>query len=276
MKKSTLSSILLISLLFLAGCQETQTETTADSASSEKTESTVAQTEAPESEVSADIETCKSIGEYFAFTTQLAALDFTDAELDAIAKGFRKGLEGNTTEESVKAKFPEVSNFLQEKHQKKAAIDSEKNKKLAAEFIEKLKENPEVSFLESGLAYTIIEPGEEEKIGSQNAVAVNYRGSLIDGTVFDEAMDPERPVTFPLNGVIPGFAEGLKLVGNGGKIKLYIPSELGYGDNPRPGSVIEPGALLIFDLTVQDVISPNPGNGIPGNTPPPPPPPAGE
>ena len=128
-----------------------------------------------------------------------------------------------------------ISNFLQERHMARAAVESKENKIAAAAFVADLKAKGDVTFTESGLGYTILEKGEGATPKLEDAVSVNYRGTLIDGTVFDEAMDPENAVTFPLGGVIPGFSEGLQLVAKGGKIRLYIPSELGYGDNPRPG-----------------------------------------
>jgi FKBP-type peptidyl-prolyl cis-trans isomerase len=275
MKQSTLISISLLALLFLAGCLDVEDAktTTDESTAVETVENTPA--EAPASNPDPNLEVPRLTGEYFAFTAQLSTLEFTEEELDAIAEGFRRGLSTQTSQDEMQAKFGRVSDYLRIKHDEKAKKDAAKNKQAAAEFVKTLEADPDVTILESGLAYTIIDPGEDKKIDSSNAVSINYRGSLIDGTVFDEAMDPEQPVTFPINGVIKGFADGLKLVGNGGKIKLYIPSELGYGDNPRPGSLIEPGAMLVFDIDVIDVISPNPG-GAPGNTPPPPPPPSGE
>ena len=78
-------------------------------------------------------------------------------------------------------------------------------------------------------------------------VRLHYHGTLIDGTVFDSSVDRGQPASFPMNGVIKGFSGGLTKTEVGGKIRIYIPSELGYGDNPRPGGKIKPGDTLIFE-----------------------------
>ena len=80
---------------------------------------------------------------------------------------------------------------------------------------------------------------------------MNYKGTLLDGTVFDEVAPEMDPIDLPLNRVIPGWTEGLQLVGEGGLVKLYIPSRLGYGERGTQG--IEPNSTLIFDVEVVEV-----------------------
>jgi FKBP-type peptidyl-prolyl cis-trans isomerase len=84
-------------------------------------------------------------------------------------------------------------------------------------------------------------------------VLVHYKGTLIDGTQFDSSYDRGAPATFRLDQVVKGFGEGLTKIGAGGKIILYIPSELGYGNSPRPGGVIKPGDTLIFECELLEV-----------------------
>ncbi len=100
---------------------------------------------------------------------------------------------------------------------------------------------------ESGLQYIIQAEGEGEKVTDQDTVVVNYKGTLLDGTVFDE----NDSTTFAANRVIKGWTEGLGLLGKGGKATLYIPYELGYGERGTYG--IEPFSTLIFDVEVLDV-----------------------
>jgi FKBP-type peptidyl-prolyl cis-trans isomerase len=80
---------------------------------------------------------------------------------------------------------------------------------------------------------------------------VNYTGTLIDGTVFDSSERQGKPVEFALNKVIAGWTEGLQKISKGGKIKLYVPPQLAYGDEGRPG--IPPGATLIFEIELLDI-----------------------
>jgi len=218
------------------------------------------------------LKTCQTLGQYFAISTNLHELSFSEEERAAIVEGFRLGLEGNGDQSFMQDNVQSISAFLQQRHMEKSSVDSKANKAAAAAFIQELKSKGEVIFTDSGLGYVILEAGSETHATAADAVSVNYRGTLIDGTVFDEAMDPEQPVTFPLGGVIPGFSEGLQLIGKGGKIRLYIPSELGYGDNPRPGGAIKAGSMLVFEVTIQDVQSTKAPTAE--DLPPPPPPPA--
>ena len=99
----------------------------------------------------------------------------------------------------------------------------------------------------SGLQYTIIAAGADEKIQPQDTVWVNYKGSLIDGTVFDQNENTE----FVANRVIRGWTEGLGLLGEGGKAVFYIPADLAYGD--RGNQAIQPNSVLVFDVEVLKV-----------------------
>ena len=101
---------------------------------------------------------------------------------------------------------------------------------------------------ESGLAYKVIEPGNAKKaVSDQDTVWVDYKGALLDGTVFDQ----NDNINFSLNRVIKGWSEGMKLIGEGGKVKLVIPGELAYGEYGTRG--IEPNSTLVFDVTLNKV-----------------------
>ena len=108
---------------------------------------------------------------------------------------------------------------------------------------------------ESGLHYKVLNAGDAEQMPTMDdTVLVHYKGTRIDGTQFDSSYDRGEPATFPLRGVVPGFGEGLTKVGVGGKIMLYIPSELGYGgESPRPGGAIEPGDTLVFECELIEI-----------------------
>jgi len=99
----------------------------------------------------------------------------------------------------------------------------------------------------SGLQYTILKEGDGPKPKATDTVTVHYRGTLIDGTEFDSSHKRNMPAQFPLNRVIPGWTEGLQLIGAGGKAQLVIPSDLAYGSRGA-GGVIPPNAVLVFEV----------------------------
>lgn len=105
-----------------------------------------------------------------------------------------------------------------------------------------------VNVTESGLQYEILVEGNGEKPTRESNVTVHYHGTLIDGTVFDSSVERGEPVPFGVGQVIPGWTEVLQLMPTGSKWKVFIPSELAYGANPRPGGAIKPHMALIFDI----------------------------
>ena len=125
------------------------------------------------------------------------------------------------------------------------------NKEKGKSFLDANAKKDGVQTTESGLQYKIIEAGNEVKPGPQDTVWVKYCGKLIDGTVFDETPEDADPIHFTLNRVVKGWGEGLQLIGEGGKIQLFIPSELGYGEQGTQG--IEPNSTLIFDVELTKV-----------------------
>ena len=130
---------------------------------------------------------------------------------------------------------------------KKATYESELNNAKNKAFFAKNALKADVDTLPSGLQYTIIAEGSSEKIELTDTLLVNYKGTLLDGTVFDE----NDSTSFPLTNVIRGWQEGLTLVGEGAKIKLFVPANLGYG--PRGTGNIKPNSALIFEVEVLKV-----------------------
>jgi FKBP-type peptidyl-prolyl cis-trans isomerase FkpA len=105
----------------------------------------------------------------------------------------------------------------------------------------------------SGLQYRVLRAGTGGNPKATNTVKVNYHGWLDDGSVFDSSYKRGEPIEFPLNGVIPGWTEGMQLVGEGGMIELLIPSNLGYGARGTPGGPIPPNATLHFLVELLEV-----------------------
>lgn len=176
--------------------------------------------------------------------------------IDAIAAGVKDALDGkiiindsirNTVIQSFVAE-------LQKKQQSKQQADMDKQKALAPKnladgqkFLEENKSKEGVKVTPSGLQYKIIKPGSAKKPKPTDQVTVHYKGTLIDGTTFDSSIDRGEPAKFPLNGVIPGWTEGLQLIGEGGKVFLYIPFNLAYGEAGM-GNVIPPNSTLVFEV----------------------------
>ncbi len=128
-------------------------------------------------------------------------------------------------------------------------LEDERAEILKAEGVKFLAENatkPGVKTTPSGLQYLILEEGTGEYPAPTDKVTVHYTGTLIDGTKFDSSVDRGTPATFGLNQVIKGWTEGLQLVKEGGKIRLFIPEDLGYG--ARPSGAIPAYSALIFDV----------------------------
>lgn len=118
--------------------------------------------------------------------------------------------------------------------------------------------NPNLQTAESGLVYEIINPGEGDKVTYNSTAQVIYTGKLVDGKVFDSSNG--EPRQFQVQGVIRGFAEGLQLLGKGGKAILYIPADLAYGIKGEPRGGIGPNSTLIFEIEVVDFTDPTIAN----------------
>ena len=181
------------------------------------------------------------------------AEDINDLDMAQMKKGMQDFIKasGNTSDADFGAQFDidpntmgdVLNGFLAKKATYKAAVNLVKEK----EFLAKNAKKENVDTTASGLQYTIIAEGAAEKVGPQDTVWVNYKGTLLDGTVFDQNED----IQFVANRVIEGWTEGLGLLGEGGKAILYIPARLAYGERGNRG--IEPNSTLIFDVEVLKV-----------------------
>ena len=185
--------------------------------------------------------------------TGLAQLELNPTEADSLAKGVLMALNGKESPYEIQKIGPAMSEYIQKKQT--AIVDRLKAKNYGESmaFFTKLKENKNVVETRDGLRYEILSPGSSEVPKPADTVKVNYTGSLIDGTVFDSSDRLGKPAEFPLKQMIAGWIEGLQKIGKGGKIKLYVPPQLAYGDEGRPG--IPPGATLIFEVELLDIIA---------------------
>lgn len=147
--------------------------------------------------------------------------------------------------------FQKRSEEFEKKHREEMKVTAEKNRNDGTKYFEnERKKDASIKVTSSGLGYKVIKEGDAKKKASdEDTVEIFYTGKLIDGKVFDECKS--KPISFPLNGVVPGIKEGLKLVGEGGHVVLYLPSSLGYGDMEIPS--IPAGSFLIFEVEVVKV-----------------------
>jgi FKBP-type peptidyl-prolyl cis-trans isomerase FkpA len=111
--------------------------------------------------------------------------------------------------------------------------------------------NPTATKAQSGILYRETSPGTGASPKATDSVTVHYRGTLIDGSEFDSSYRRNQPATFPLNGVIRCWTEGVQMMKTGGKATLVCPSDTAYGDNGRPG--IPGGATLVFDIELLEI-----------------------
>jgi len=121
-------------------------------------------------------------------------------------------------------------------------------------FLEQNAQRPDVTVTESGLQYRVIEQGEGPSPSASDRVRVHYRGKLVNGTEFDSSYSRNQPAVFPLQGVIAGFREGIMLMNVGSTYEFVMPANLAYGNTPPPGSGIHPGAVLIFEVTLLEIL----------------------
>ncbi len=143
--------------------------------------------------------------------------------------------------------------------QQSRSADAEKNEAVARRFLASNAKRPGVTTTSSGLQYKVLKAGSGASPQPTDQVTVNYRGTLLDGTVFDSSYQRGKPATFPVNGVIKGWQEALVLMKPGAKWELYVPPELAYGANSPPP--IPPNSLLKFDV---ELLSVAPQKAVPG------------
>src|SRR5205823_14050152 len=176
-----------------------------------------------------------------------------DSNPDVLAAGIKDAIAGKTqlTQDQVKDVMQQFEKDMEQK-QKTAG---EKNKTDGVKFLEENKKKEGVKTTASGLEYKVLKEGTGPQPKATDMVTVNYRGTLIDGTEFDSSYKRGQPATFPLNGVIKGWTEGLQLMKQGSKYQFVVPSNLAYGER-SVGPDIAPNATLIFEVELLDVKPP--------------------
>ncbi|MDB2675083.1 FKBP-type peptidyl-prolyl cis-trans isomerase [Flavobacteriales bacterium] len=182
-----------------------------------------------------------SLGVNVAKSVKDQGLESIDSE--AIAKAFKDVFEGNTLEISEEEANIVLQDYFGKLANKKQQVNIEAGKK----FLDENAKREGVVTTSTGLQYEVLKEGSGDSPKETDQVTVHYHGTLIDGTVFDSSVDRGQPATFPVNGVIPGWVEALQLMNTGAKYKLFIPSDLAYGERGA-GGAIGPHATLIFEV----------------------------
>ena len=180
---------------------------------------------------------------------------FEDVNKEILIQAIRNGLDSTNLLLDSKDIQKTIQTYFQKKQEenkKKELAKFEVYKKEGLAFLEANKTKEGVKTTESGLQYVVLKEGKGRKPKTTDRVEVHYHGTTVDGTVFDSSVDRGTPSEFGVTQVIKGWTEGLQLMTVGSKYKFFIPQELAYGANPRPG-IIKPYMALIFEVELLDI-----------------------
>ncbi|MDR3343225.1 MAG: FKBP-type peptidyl-prolyl cis-trans isomerase [Treponema sp.] len=168
---------------------------------------------------------------------------------EALSQGLAASIEGR----ELKISTDDALETVQTTYQAAITKRNEGYQEQETQFLAENSKKAGISITPSGLQYEVITQGSGLTPVASDRVRVNYKGSLMDGTVFDSSYEREEPTEFILNGVIPGWTEGIQLMNEGSTYRFYIPSVLAYGSQGA-GNVIPPYAALIFEVELLTVI----------------------
>ena len=173
---------------------------------------------------------------------------------DMMVQGLKDAIAGSTLQMSDKDMQDTLTAFQKDLVAKRVVafnVLKDKNAQEGTTFLAANKTKPGVVTLADGLQYKVVTPGTGAMPTDTDTVTVNYTGTFIDGTEFDSSYKRGKPVTFPLNQMIPGWIEALKLMKVGSSWEIYVPSNLAYGDRGAP-PLIGPNKTLIFKVNLMD------------------------
>jgi len=167
---------------------------------------------------------------------------------------FLKGLKDAMGKEAPAMTLEEAGAIIQASIEAATAKKAEANKTKEAEFFAENGKKAGIVTTASGLQYEVLTEGTGSNPKSTDTIRVDYVGTLLDGTTFDSSIARGEPAEFPLDGVIPGWTEGIQTMKVGGKTKFYIPSALAYGESGA-GAVIAPNSTLVFEVDLLEIVS---------------------
>ena len=177
------------------------------------------------------------------------AQQFEEVNLDLLKAGLNAGIDTNNKSEISGAVAEQI---IEEFFKSKQELTAKKAQGEGAAFLAENAKREGVISLESGLQYEILTEGNGQIPTINDKITAHYHGTLIDGTVFDSSVDRGEPASFPVNGVIAGWTEALQIMPVGSKWKLYVPSDLAYGDRGA-GQIIGPYSTLIFEVELLSI-----------------------
>lgn len=169
-----------------------------------------------------------------------------DLDPKAVALGIEDAI-GKKEQRLKDEELIEAFSALQKRAEERMAALSEENAKAGKKFLEENGKREGVTTTASGLQYEVLKKADGAQPTPSDVVTVHYEGRLTDGSVFDSSIERGSPIDLPVGGVIPGWVEGLQLMHVGEKFKLYIPSELAYGEQ-SPSPAIPANSVLVFEL----------------------------
>jgi FKBP-type peptidyl-prolyl cis-trans isomerase FkpA len=179
----------------------------------------------------------------------LSSFGLNESEIEIVKAGLTDGVLGKEKKVELQTYGPKV----QALQQTRASAVAANEKKAGSAYLAKAAGEKGATKTSSGLIITTIKPGTGASPKATDKVKVHYHGTLTDGTVFDSSVKRGEPATFPLNGVIPCWTEGVQQIKVGGKSRLVCPSELAYGDRGAP-PLIRPGATLVFEVELLEIV----------------------
>jgi FKBP-type peptidyl-prolyl cis-trans isomerases 1 len=184
------------------------------------------------------------------FRENLKTIPGGEANIDALLAGFIQAIKGDSTKMSQE----EAQAYLQTYFVQASEKEANKSKEEGEAFLAENRTKEGVITTESGLQYKVETEGTGEKPTAEATVKVHYHGTLLDGTVFDSSIERGEPTELSLNQVIRGWTEGLQIMPVGSKYTFWVPADLGYGTNVRPGGPIKANDLLKFEIELLEIV----------------------
>ncbi|MBK9401857.1 MAG: FKBP-type peptidyl-prolyl cis-trans isomerase [Bacteroidetes bacterium] len=180
---------------------------------------------------------------------------FDSVKVDIMSQALKEVFEGKAT-----MKQEDADKIIQGYMAEKEKMKGQENVAKGKAFLEENKKKAGVQTTASGMQYIVMKEGTGAKPGLNDKVTTHYHGTLVDGTVFDSSVERGQPASFPVSGVIPGWTEALQMMPVGSKWKLFLPSELAYGERGAGGK-IGPNSVLVFEVELLSIDAPDAPQG---------------